>query len=69
MPHVPHARLLESPPQHVFVFSRHETRWLASAFEAAYPIVRRRFAPAGDGPAPPRPISSAAVRRAPAQGA
>jgi hypothetical protein len=41
-----YAPLLERRLEHQFVFSRHEARFLASAFEAAYPTFHHRFEPA-----------------------
>jgi hypothetical protein len=69
MPHVRHSRLFETPPEHVFVFSRHEARFLALAFEAAYPTVRRRIESATDVPPPARKGPRAVCRRSHAQGA
>ena len=69
MPHVRHLRVLETTPEHIFIVSRHEARFLAPAFGAACPIVRRRFEPATDVLPPARQGPHAACRRSPAQGA
>jgi hypothetical protein len=68
MPHEPPHPVPLLTCQRLFAGSRHQARFLATAFEAACPLIRRRLDPSQAGPevraVPHTPTTSPQARRA-----